>query len=177
MGNRAEGPAMRPILESSKGCRLRLPTRQDGGRVEKAFNRAYRCMLSLSYPVLCKMERTFGVRSDVALVAVWHGEKLLVVRHSYQLGDALPGGTIRAGEAPVEAAVRELGEEVGILTGSGDLVLLRRWTQEEGKRWLFEFRPPTLPEIVLDEREVIGARFVTQNRIPTRIRAMLEQPA
>jgi hypothetical protein len=42
---------------------------------------------------------------------------------------------------------------------------------------LFEFRPPKLPEIVLDEREIVGAQFVTRSRIPIRIRALLEQPA
>jgi 8-oxo-dGTP pyrophosphatase MutT (NUDIX family) len=153
------------------------PTSLKRGRVESAFNSAYRFVLSLAYPILCKIERTLRVRSHVALVAVWHGEKLLVVRHSYRLGDALPGGTIRVGEAPVEAAARELCEEVGILARPGDLVLLRRWSQKEGKRWLFEFRPPKLPDVVLDEREVIRAQFVTRSRIPAPIRAMLEQPA
>jgi hypothetical protein len=176
-GNRAKVSAMSSLQGTSMRRSRKLPASRSRGRVKSAFNRTYRLALSLAYPVLCKIERTFRVRSNVALVAVWHGESLLVVRHSYRLGHALPGGTIRAGEAPVEAAARELCEEVGILTSPSDLVLLRRWTQKEGKRWLFDFHPPKLPDIVPDEREVIEAQFVARSRIPTRVRVMLEQPA
>jgi ADP-ribose pyrophosphatase YjhB (NUDIX family) len=45
---------------------------------------------------------------------VEHGDQVLLVRHSYgpRVWD-LPGGTVRRGEAPLDAARREMHEELG----------------------------------------------------------------
>ncbi|GAA3870699.1 NUDIX hydrolase [Streptomyces sedi] len=71
------------------------------------------------------------------LVAVWHGERLLLVLVRGRGCWELPGGGIEPGESPREAAVRELWEETGhrvpaerlrfvgfahtLLTGKGEL--------------------------------------------------------
>jgi ADP-ribose pyrophosphatase YjhB (NUDIX family) len=50
-------------------------------------------------------------------VAVWRGERVLVVKRGKPplLGKwSLPGGLVEAGETLVEAAVRELAEETGV---------------------------------------------------------------
>lgn len=39
---------------------------------------------------------------------------LLLVRHTYKSGWGLPGGLVKAGEHPADAAVREAREEVGV---------------------------------------------------------------
>lgn len=39
---------------------------------------------------------------------------LLLVRHTYKTGWGLPGGLVKAGEHPSDAAVREAREEVGV---------------------------------------------------------------
>lgn len=39
--------------------------------------------------------------------------KVLLARHSYMTGWSLPGGGVMRGEAPVDAIVRELKEEIG----------------------------------------------------------------
>jgi ADP-ribose pyrophosphatase YjhB (NUDIX family) len=109
----------------------------------------------------------------VATVAVWHGDKLLLIRHSYKPGDGLPSGTLRVGEPPVDAAARELYEEVGISASPDQLILLRSWKQKEGDRWLFEYRPPSMPRIVPDQREVVAAQFVARHELPNSIRVIL----
>ncbi len=46
--------------------------------------------------------------------ALWHGDAVLLVRHSYgDRGWLLPGGRLRRRETPAEGARREVDEEVG----------------------------------------------------------------
>ena len=141
--------------------------------ISRAVNCAYRLVLRVAYPILAKLERTFGIRSDIAMVAVWHGDTLLMVRHSYRHGDALPGGMVGAGETPVEAAVRELHEEVGISARPDQLIFVRSWRQWRTHAWLFEYRPSVAPRITPDQREVVAARFVGADGIPRSMTRML----
>lgn len=145
--------------------------------IAQIVNYAYRLALALSYPMLCRVERAIGIRSDAVVVAVWHRDRLLVVRHSYMPGVALPGGTLKRGETPIWAAVREIGEEVGISVNPDELTLVRSWKQREGTRWLFEFRPSVLPNIVPDQREVVAARLLPRSEIPAGICLTLKQGA
>jgi len=142
--------------------------------ITQVVNYAYRVALVLAHPILCKLERALDLRSDVAVIAVWHGDRLLVVRHSYRSGETLPGGTLKRGEVPKKGAARELAEEVGMPVDPDELTLVRSWAQREGKRWLFEFRPLVLPKIVPDQREVIAARLLPRSEIPTPISLLLE---
>lgn len=43
--------------------------------------------------------------------------RILLARHSYASGWSLPGGGVGRGEPPIEAVVREVREEVGLLRG------------------------------------------------------------
>jgi|WetSurMetagenome_2_1015567.scaffolds.fasta_scaffold305186_2 8-oxo-dGTP pyrophosphatase MutT (NUDIX family) len=52
---------------------------------------------------------------DLGVAAIAEqGGKVLLVRHSYKSGWMLPGGAVERGEAPAEAILRELQEEVGL---------------------------------------------------------------
>ena len=75
------------------------------GRLHTAFGR-----LAISVRARFRAPISLGVRL-LALNA--HGEVLLV-RHSYLPGLALPGGGVDAGETAREAAMREATEEAGL---------------------------------------------------------------
>ncbi|MFG2828198.1 NUDIX hydrolase [Streptomyces sp. NPDC048434] len=49
----------------------------------------------------------------MALTALWHGDKVLMVYDRFRENWELPGGMIEPGESPRQAAVRELFEESG----------------------------------------------------------------
>ncbi|MCP4630508.1 MAG: NUDIX hydrolase [bacterium] len=54
-------------------------------------------------------------------MAVWHQDKLLIIKNSYKKRFTIPCGRIKRGEDIAEAAVRELREEVGIILGKSQI--------------------------------------------------------
>src|SRR5215218_4420430 len=59
--------------------------------------------------------RRVGVSDTMgALVLLEDADRVLLIRPSYRRAWSLPGGLLRRGEEPATAAVREVGEEVGV---------------------------------------------------------------
>ncbi|MEM9192441.1 MAG: NUDIX hydrolase [Myxococcota bacterium] len=97
------------------------------------------------------------------LIALWHEGKVLLVKNSYRREHTFPGGYIKKHEAPIEAAARELREEVGIDISPERLQYAYHGVHQ------YEFRDDTLdiyelevdarPRFAVDRREVVWADF------------------
>jgi 8-oxo-dGTP pyrophosphatase MutT (NUDIX family) len=100
-----------------------------------------------------------------AYVAVWHGERLLLIRNSYRRNLSLPAGGLERGEEPLDAALRELREEVGIrceareLRYVGEIVDVTGYAEDHAH--FFELRCEADPQPEVDGREVVWAGFLT----------------
>ena len=104
-----------------------------------------------------------------AAAALWHRDRLLLVRTSYRRDYTLPGGLCRRGEAFRQAAARELAEETGIALPSARLspagVFRGRFEFRRDRAALFESRLPAAPKVRIDRREVVWAGFLRVARI------------
>ncbi len=124
---------------------------------------------------------------DGAVVAIWHGGRVLVVQQSYRRNLSWPGGGIRRGEEPREAARRELREELGLDVDLDGLVLARdtvvNWDFRRDRVRVFELRLRAEPVLRVDNREIVAARFVdprallAEEVLPPFIRAYLNETA
>lgn len=130
----------------------------------------------LAYKVAYRMMRVYWKvahpNTHGALVAVWHRGQILLVKNSYVPYWSLPGGYVHAGETAVQAALRELKEEVGLEASASDLKLSVDVQHDwEGKRdhvEIFELEAEHAPRIDIDNREVVAAELFT----PERARAL-----
>lgn len=146
--------------------------------------RLHRAALWLAYRLLLAGWFIFRPRRRGVFVAVWHADRLLAIRNSYRSWLALPAGGVKRGEAPLDAAVRELREEVGIAAGRDDLRFAGKIaTTFEFKRdccAFFEVALAVRPEIRVDGREVLWAGFIgpdealRDDRLAPPVRAYLE---
>lgn len=100
-----------------------------------------------------------------SLVAVWHGGEILLVKNSYRRQYTLPGGYIRRGESAVEAAARELREEVGLEVPVETVRLAFTGVHEfefrQDKVSISELEVDERPRLDVDNREVVWAGFMS----------------
>jgi len=102
-------------------------------------------------------------KSNGASVAIWHNGQILLVRNSYASYFNLPGGNVRRHETALEAAVRELHEEIGFTLDPESLSLSLEteleWDFKQDHINVYEIEMEHRPSLRLDNREVIEAEF------------------
>src|ERR1700730_6146271 len=100
-------------------------------------------------------------RHEGAVVAVYVGPALLLVRSSYRIGWHLPGGSVRHGEIPEAAARRELAEEIGLaasaLLPAG--VTCGIWDGRRDRGHFFELRLVEVAKLQIAKPGIIAARL------------------
>src|SRR2546429_3190778 len=84
---------------------------------------AWRIAYRIGFPLARIWWRLRHQQHEGALVAVYVGQALLLVRSSYRIEWNFPGGTVRQGETPEVAAPREPAAEIG-LPGAFPLVAI-----------------------------------------------------
>jgi ADP-ribose pyrophosphatase YjhB (NUDIX family) len=107
-----------------------------------------------------------------AYVAVWWGDRLLLIRNSYRPGEAVPCGAVGRGETAVHAAIRELREETGIAASEESLRLVYEveipFDFKIDHAQFFELRVEREPVLRIDNREVVWAGFVRTDELADR---------
>jgi ADP-ribose pyrophosphatase YjhB (NUDIX family) len=121
---------------------------------------AYRCAFRLRV-LYWRLGRP---RLEGSYVAVWHEGRLLVVRNSYRRSLTLPAGGLARGETPIEAALRELREEVGLAPYAAALRYVGEIVDVDGPAedhaHFFELHCEEEPTTEVDRREVVWAGFL-----------------
>jgi 8-oxo-dGTP diphosphatase len=128
---------------------------------------AWRTAFRLGFPLARMWWQLTRPRHQGAMVAVYVGSALLLVRSSYRVGWQLPGGGVRRGEMPEAAARRELAEELGLaasaLLPAG--VTCGIWDGRRDRVHFFELRLGELPKLQLDNREIIAAQLASPGEL------------
>jgi 8-oxo-dGTP pyrophosphatase MutT (NUDIX family) len=128
--------------------------------IEALWHRAYR----LAFRLQRLYWWLFRPKIEGAYVAVWLGDRLLMIENSYRKRLSLPAGGLARGEAPVEAALRELREEVGIRARPEQLHFVAEIVSKVGyaedHAHFYELLCDETPAFVIDRHEVVWADFM-----------------
>jgi 8-oxo-dGTP diphosphatase len=132
---------------------------------------AWRTAFRLGFPLARIWWRVTRSPHEGAVVAIYVGSDLLLVRSSYRVGWHLPGGGVRRDETPEAAARRELAEEIGLTASALHPVGVTSGICD-GRRdrvHFFELRLLELPKLKLDNREIIAARLTSPGELHSMV--------
>jgi len=98
-------------------------------------------------------------------------DQILVVRNSYKPGISAPCGRLKRGERPIDGALRELFEEVGIrleperLLDGGQIFLIQDGRRDHSHFFECRLEGGKHPTLKIDHREVVWAGFVRESKL------------
>lgn len=142
------------------------------GPVRRAGDATVRAGMRAGFRLLQLWWRVRQPRIEGVYVAVWHTDRVLLIRNSYRRAFSFPSGRRGRREPPREAAVRELREEVGIavaperLVHAGELLVETELVRDHVH--LFELHLREEPRLAIDHREVVWAGFEALERVRDR---------
>ncbi|MCB1969436.1 MAG: NUDIX hydrolase [Geminicoccaceae bacterium] len=146
----------------------------------------HRWVYRLGYPLARIKWRCLGGRAVGSAVVLLHADDILVVRESYRDGLGLPAGGRKGTETPLQTALREVCEEVGISLQADRLVHLYTVDFESDGRQItnsvFEAHLDGRIEPCVDRREIVWAGWMSRDEIGRAdlqpvLRAYLLDPA
>jgi 8-oxo-dGTP pyrophosphatase MutT (NUDIX family) len=127
------------------------------------IDRGYQLAYCFAYRLMRTYWRVRRPLTHGAVVAIWNAGEVLLVRNSYVSFYTAPGGYVRGGEGGVGAAVREIGEEVGMRVDPSQLKLAldvtHDWEFKHDHVQIFDLELAERPMIKVDHREVIEAAW------------------
>ncbi len=133
-----------------------------------------RRFVHLGFKVAARVRRlywfVFRPHTSGVKCVVQHEGRWLMIRNSYGSGVwTLPGGAMHRGEQPAVAAIREVGEEVGITLGSVEPIGSYLNNREYKKDTVYCFVANVLhPDHKIDMREVIESAWFDPAALPER---------
>ncbi|SAK90228.1 NUDIX hydrolase [Caballeronia calidae] len=136
-------------------------------RPASLIDSVWRMMLRLGFRLARVWWHIRRPRHEGALVAIYVGQALLLVKSSYRAEWNFPGGSLEPGEAPDAAAQRELKEEIGLpsypLRPAGSVC--GTWDGRRDEVHFFELHLDRIPELRLDNREIIDVHLASPEEL------------
>ncbi|MFB9128263.1 NUDIX hydrolase [Paraburkholderia dipogonis] len=133
------------------------------GRPAALIDSVWRMALRLGFQFARAWWHLRRPRHEGALVAIYVGQALLLVKSSYRAEWNFPGGSVHPGEAPDSAARREMEEEIGLSAGTlipaGSACGI--WDGRRDRVHFFELHLDCMPELRLDNREIVAAHLAS----------------
>ena len=133
----------------------------------RLIDAVWRTALRLAFPLARVWWHLRRPRHEGALVAIYVGRALLLLKSSYRAEWNFPGGSVHPGETPDAAAQREMEEEIGLpscpLIPAGTVSGI--WDGRRDQVHFFELHLDRLPELRLDNREIVAAHLASPEEL------------